>query len=128
MFITCTKLIHNCLDYFERLKGTREFKKLKTVSDPSHFYTVLTNTNQEIKIFCDEIIYTVRYSKSWAKDKIYRVYYVHTSFDNNLPDDLKERLSKNLHIGNLLSPFSSIKSRKKAAIEAFVDYIKEEAL
>ena len=112
---------------FEAAKGQRTLKKLHTVQHPGDGYRVVFSDGSIIAIFCSEIIYLVSYAAWWAHSRRLYIYTVYSTCTNDTPPDLKARFSKEFSIGNVLNYFSSQSARKKAAIDAYVDILIEEA-
>lgn len=111
----------------EAAKGQRTLKKLSTVQHPSDGYRVVFSDGSIIAIFCSEIIYLVSYAAWWARSHRLYIYTVYSTCTSDTPPDLKARFSKEFSITNVLSYFSTQAARKKAAIDAYVDILIEEA-
>ena len=111
----------------EASKGKRTLKKLTTYQHPNDGYRIVFSDGSIIAIFCTEIIYLVTYAAWWARSQRLYIYSVYSTCTADTPPYLKARFSKEFSITNVLHYFSTQAARKKAAIDAYVDILIEEA-
>lgn len=109
------------LEAYEQLKGKRTFHLLFSKDGTQDGYIVRTNTGAVIEIFCKEIVYQITYEKWWARDKEIFMYHVYCNYSHDLDPSLKEKLSEDLVLTQILHPLSHRASHKKSIIEAYVD-------
>lgn len=113
-------------DFKETQKGSRTLVKESGTNNPQHYYKIKLSDGSYINIYCKEIKYTLKYSSWWARDKPVYLYKVWADLfpDNarNISEDIKKIFKdRTLCITNLWHPYSMTESKKKAAIQGFLD-------
>lgn len=111
----------HCLETYERLKGERTLKLLYSHDGSQDSYRISINTGATIEIFCKEIVYLISYKNWWVRDRRVVMYHVYCNVGNDVPTELREKLSEDLVLTQLLHPLSHRTSHKRSIIEAYVD-------
>lgn len=116
-------LIAEFLEHFEKLKGTRSFKVINVHQKLHESYKVITSSGCMIEIFCKEVTYQATYSEWWAMNKNITMYHAYCAVSNDADQVLKDKLSEDFIIAQLLHPFSHKASQKKAVIDSYIDLV-----
>jgi hypothetical protein len=107
----------------EDIKGDRTLSIIRTQRDQDDGYKLVLSDGNNIQIYCRETTYLVSYSKWFIANKQFSVYEVFCVCSENVPQDLKNKLSSTFIVSELLPFLSYKKDQKKAAISAYVDII-----
>lgn len=116
------------IEAYEKLKGPRTFRLLFSHDSLSDGYRILTNTGAAIDIYCKEIVYQISYRNWWVRNRRIVMYHIYCRCSNDIDPFLKEKLSQDMVLTQLLHPLSNRTSHKKSVIEAYVDLIIAECL
>jgi hypothetical protein len=116
-------LVEATVEFFEAFKGERLFKKQTPASPIEGSYKAITDRGSHIEIFCKEIEYRITYAKWWVPDERLIMYRVHCVCSDDTPDVLKLKLSDPFVVSQLLHPWSSRVTQKKAVISSYIDLI-----
>lgn len=114
------------LDWFEKLKGSRELIPLVIDNDPSHHFKFEmtdneTNNISTVSLHCDEKRYEVKYKNWFIPNRLVHVFKVYPVFSEDAPEDVRSLFSTELCIADLWHGLISTEEQKKAAIRGFID-------
>jgi hypothetical protein len=116
--------LSSLFEWIEKSKTTRTI--VRQLDADKTRYEVTTNAGYGFFIYCEEhrfAYWNGRSMRSTSPKSIFRVY---CHCDENTPDVIRNRLSKVLDLPCLVSNFTSVDFKKKAAIKAYLDLILSE--
>ncbi len=81
------------------------------------------HTDYKVFLHCRLIQTRVKFSKGWPKSKRFDQLLVYTSFEGSPPAEIVQKFSKPVHFTPLLGRTASLAQQKRAAMEAYVQWI-----
>lgn len=116
-------LIYRVMNWLDNIKGSRHYGVKHIHQHSSDGYLIIADKGFEIRLYCQERVYSCTFASKWVTDKELSVFTVYATCSTDTPQEIQDRFKSELTISTFLNSWSSKEAQKLQAIKAYVDMI-----
>lgn len=122
MFTRLERLLRKLFDWYEFQKGRPTI--IETIGSKARtHYKVKTEGVAEFKIHCVDCRYDYTYRGPMYRPKTATLYRVYCEFDDTIPVEIQQKLSKSMTFPILINPLTSEDYKRKTAVQMYLDIV-----